>query len=1197
MIPKNHGSRRLIVGLGTGFLVAASWSSFVEAAPDTSEIRYGRDIRPILSDRCFLCHGPDRATRKAGLRLDSFESATSDLGGYAAIVPGDPDRSLLMQLVAHEDVDERMPPQDSGKRSLAPDQVDIVRRWIEQGAVYEKHWAFEPPVAPEVPQVIADDWSRNDIDRFILEKLESRSLQPNEQADPETLARRLYLDVTGLPPTPEEMRAHLDDSSAGAYERLVDRLFTEEPYRTRHAERMTTPWLDLARYADTSGIHMDAGRSIWLYRDWVINAFKQNLPFDRFIVHQIAGDLVPEATVDQIVASGFNRNHVTSDEGGAINEEYLLEYAVDRANTTGEVFLGLTVGCARCHDHKFDPITAEDYYSLIAFFNNNEEPGIYSQVPDPYRALEPYIEVPQPEDRERIEQLEGVLSALRAERETPTAEESEQIAPFVEALRSNGNWRWETPRVRTAVSEAGVELTAQPDGSVLAGGANPAADVQTFTLETESTGLRSIMLEALDDPTLPQGRVGRAANGNAVLRGISAEVVSRADPTLRRQLDFTWAWADVEQEEGDFRVTNALRSDDDRVWAVAAHLIPGGRNALFVTREPFGFEGGSDIVVRLDYDTSYAEHTFGRTRLRVGTADESALDRLPHATTNWYITGPFLTSDGEEAYTTAFGPEEAGPLAFGKRYGPFQWRHAPGVAEAQPVTLAQGIGAEYIGREIYAPTARNLELSLGSDDGIQVYHNGTLVHERRINRGVAPDQDQVTLSLQPGLNTLVCKVVNTGGAGGIYHRATADPNEMPHDAVFFVFPEDRLNPARLARANDAWRSMYSPRFLELTSQLQTAESEYQSVVKRIPRTMVMKDRAMPRDTYVMNRGQYDQPDLNRKVFTAIPVMLGSLKSASANRLDLAEWLVGDENPLTARVVVNRYWELLFGRGLVETSNDFGMQGSWPTHPELLDHLAVDFRDNGWNHDRLMRMLLTSATYRQRSTVNPEARAVDPDNTLLGWYPRQRLTAEQIRDQALYVSGLLVERSGGASVKPYQPEGLWREVAMPSSNTREFSRSDGDGLWRRSLYTYWKRAAPPPSMLTLDAPTREYCAGTRRISTNTPLQALVLWNDVQFVEAARMVAERTLRQATTDRSRMELLHRRLAGDRPSLSAMQAMQEALVSYRVRYLASPEDAMKLIGVGESPVPDDIPASELASWTMLANALLASDAAIVKD
>ena len=435
-------------------------------------------------------------------------------------------------------------------------------------------------------------------------------------------------------------------------------------------------------------------------------------------------------------------------------------------------------------------------------------------------------------------------------------------------------------------------------------------------------------------------------------------------------------------------------------------------------------------------------------------------------------------------------------------------------------------------REIYAPTARAIELSLGSDDGLQVYHDGRLVLDRRVDRGVAPDQDRLVLELRPGLNTLVCKVVNSGGAGGIYHRATPHEAEIPADAVLFALPGERLDDARRIRANNAWRSRYSPRFLELTDRLEAKEAEYAAAVADVPRTMVMKERPTPRDTYVMTRGQYHSPDLSRKVSAAIPVVLGSLETEGpASRLDLAEWMVGDQNPLTARVVVNRYWELFFGRGLVETSNDFGMQGSWPTHPELLDHLATDFRDNGWDLDRLVRTIVTSATYRQSSRSREEAASLDPGNVLLGWYPRQRLTAEQIRDQALYVSGLLVERTGGPSVKPYQPEGLWREVAMPQSNTREFRRSDGEDLWRRSLYTYWKRAAPPPSMLTLDAPTREYCAGTRRVATNTPLQALVLWNDEQFVEAARKVAERTIREAGSDRARIELLHRRIAGDRP------------------------------------------------------------------
>ena len=1165
---------------------------------ETSEIRFSRDIRPILSDRCFLCHGPDRDNRKAGLRLDSFEEATRMRDGAAALVPGDPDASMLLQRIEHADPDERMPPEDSGKRALSPDQIDLVRRWIEEGGVYEDHWAFEPPATPDLPRVVDPSWGHNEIDRFVLARMEEAGLEPSPEADRATLARRLYFDLTGLPPTPEEIQAFENDPAPDAYEQLVARLLTEEPYRTRYAERMATPWLDLARYADTSGIHMDAGRTIWPYRDWVIRAYRDNLPFDDFVVHQLAGDQLPDATIDQIVASGFNRAHVTTDEGGAINEEYLLEYAVDRVNTTGEVFLGLTVGCARCHDHKFDPITSEDFYSLIAFFNSNEEPGIYSQIPDPYRALEPFIEVPDPDVEVKLVALDGRLAAMRAERDKPNQEEDEQVRAFVEELRGGDAWSWETPAVVSAASDQGTTLTVQPDQSILASGANPANDQHVITLTTDEVGHRALLIEALGDPSQYEGRVGRPANGNAIMSGVSAEVVSKTDPTQRKTIEFTWAWADVEQEDGDFRVTNTLRPDDGRVWAAAAHQVPGKRHLLYVASEPFGYEGGSDVIVRVGYTSPYAQHSLGRTRLHLGTVADTTLAQLPTATTNWYIVGPYPTSGGKEAYDTNFGPEEPGPLAFDKKYGDNSWRYAPGVREAELVTLAQGVGAEYVGREIYTPTARPLELSLGSDDGLQIFLNGKRVFERRIDRGVAADQDQTTLQLEPGLNTLVCKVVNTGGPGAIYHRAKKNEDELPDDGVLFILPESQLDEGLRARATNAWRSKYSPRFTQLTKELEQVEAERAALANEVPKTMVMRERAMPRDTYVMTRGLYDQPDMNRKVSRAVPAVLGELKvEGTPSRVDLAEWLVGDQNPLTARVTVNRFWETFFGRGLVETSNDFGMQGSWPTHPELLDYLSVHFKDNGWDVHDLVTKLVTSATYRQASVMRPDVRAADPNNELLAFYPRQRLTAEQIRDQALYVSGLLVEKLGGPSVKPYQPEGLWREVAMPQSNTRTFERSYGDGLWRRSLYTYWKRAAPPPSMLTFDAPTREYCSGTRRISTNTPLQALVLWNDEQFVEAARMVAERTLREAVTDRARLDLLYRRTTGDVLSKETAQVLRDTLNAYRARYSSAPEDAAMLVSVGEAPVPEDIPMPELASWTLLANALLSSDAAIVKD
>ncbi|MEC9157393.1 MAG: PSD1 and planctomycete cytochrome C domain-containing protein [Planctomycetota bacterium] len=1169
-------------------------------APDAR--RYGRDIRPILSDRCFLCHGPDRETQRAGLRLDTRAEAVADRDGFAAIVPGDPEASLLYQRITSTDPDDQMPPPESGKHSLTPDQVRLVRTWIEQGAVYESHWAFEAPVRPRTPEVSDPEWCTNDIDAFLLAGMDDAGLRPNPPAAPDTLVRRVYLDLTGLPPTPAERAAFLADPSDAAYRRLVDRLLTEEPYRTRHAERMATPWMDQARFADTSGIHMDAGRSIWLWRDWVLEAYRANKPYDEFVVEQLAGDLMPEPTVEQRIASGFNRNHVTTDEGGAIDAEYLLEYAVDRVHTTSTVFLGLSVGCARCHDHKFDPVSIEEFYSLLAFFNNNEEPGLYSQVPDPTRALEPELVVPDPATRATLERLDGRLTSLETERSNPSPEELRQVEDYLAGLRADRSWSWYLPEPTSATSREGTVLEVQPDRSVLATGEVPAFDEHVLVYATDQVGLRTVLLEALADPSLPNGRVGRAGNGNAVLGSISVEVVSRLDPERRTTLDWSWAWADVEQPEDDFRVTNALRPDNQRVWAVDAHRQGGDRNAVFVATEPFGYEGGSEVIVRLAYQSPYPQHEFGRTRVRLGHVSEEALARLPAATTNWYIAGPFPTDDGPTAYDTRFGPEDPGPLDFTRSFGdqPLQsWRHAPLVLEATPVGLAQVVGAEYLAREVYAPTARTLDLSLGSDDGLQVYRNGELVHEHRIDRGVAPDQDSVRVELVPGRNTLVFKVVNTAVGAGFYHRELASEDHQPAEAIAILLPPDTVGDGVRDRARDAVRRQVSPRYRALSGELESTRTRRAEVAASVPRTMVMQERATPRETHVMMRGQYDAPDLDRPVSRGIPAVLGAVRGGPdqrVDRLDLAEWLVGEENPLTARVTVNRYWALFFGRGIVETTGDFGLQGAWPSHPGLLDWLAVEFRENGWDVRELLRTIVTSSAYRQSSRRTPEARAIDERNVLLGAFPRQRLSAEQIRDQALHASGLLVERLGGPSVKPYQPEGLWQEVAMPQSNTRTFERSDGEGLWRRSLYTYWKRAAPPPSMLTFDAPTREYCV-TERGSTNTPLQALVLWNDEQFVEAARVLAQRAIAEAGDDRGTIRRLALHSTGGELSEDTTLRMLEAVAAYRARYRAAPEDARALLSVGEAPLPDGHDPPELASWTMIANALLSSDAAIVKD
>ncbi|MFM7133817.1 MAG: PSD1 and planctomycete cytochrome C domain-containing protein [Planctomycetota bacterium] len=1169
------------------------------AATNPEPLRYGRDIRPILSDRCFLCHGPDRDHQKAGLRLDSFAAATAPREDGAAIVPGDPTASLLIQRITSHDPDEIMPTPSSNKKPLSEAEIALVRRWIEEGARYEDHWAFVAPVAHAAPAVRDASRVRGDIDRFVEAKLETLGAGLSEDAEPATLVRRLYLDLTGLPPTPEETDAYLADARSDRYERLVDRLLTEEPYATRTAERLSVPWLDIARYADTNGIHMDAGRQMWLWRDWVIEAFRTNKPYDRFIVEQLAGDLLPGATVEDQIASGFNRAHVITDEGGAINEEYLLEYAVDRVNTTGTAFLGLSVGCARCHDHKFDPITAEDYYSLIAFFNSNEEPGLYSQAPDPYRAFEPAIEVPRKDDQGKLSLIAAAEERARAEQASAGEEERGALEAFVGELRAG--FAFAPAQVVRAESRAGATLAAQPDGSVLASGENPADDDHEIVLRTDATGLRMLMLEAMTDASHAANRVGRAPNGNAVLDHIEVEAVSVADASRREKIDLVWAWADYEQENGDYRVVNALTKDEGRQWAVRSHEVDGQRTAFFAAAKPFGFEGGTELVVRLHYRSPYAQHIFGRVRLTPVAASDAAIARLPEATSNWYIAGPVVGAPGA-AYDAVYGPENEATFVRGKRFttadgATIEWRHAPGVVDGRVAGLAASVGGEFVARQIYSPDARRLELSLGSDDGIAVFLNGRKVHENRTARAVAPDQERVSVDLAPGENFLVCKVVNTGGQAGFYARLVAPEQSIGREAIALVAPDAAVRPAAAEAARNAWRIRFSPTYIRAAKELERLAAERQQIVAGTPKTMVMKEMAMPRETFVHTRGAYDHPDRNRRVERAIPAVLGALpEGAPRNRLGLAEWLVSKENPLTARVVVNRFWEMLFGNGIVRSSDDFGLQGEWPANPELLDTLAVRFRDGGWDLHALLKEIVTSSAYRQASRVRSELATADAANRHLSYFPRQRLTAEQIRDQALYVAGLLKERPGGPSVKPYQPEGLWQEVAMLQSNTRVYEQGMGDDLWRRSMYTYWKRAAPPPSMLTFDAPTREFCT-PRRLATNTPLQALVLWNDPQFVEAARVAAERALRGPGDDAARIAALFRRATGERPSPSMLEAMQGTLARFRERFGGAPDDAMKLVAVGEAPRAADLDAAELAAWTMLANAVLSSDATIVKD
>lgn len=1176
--------------LAGGWLAPRAWSRPTGDEPVANagaSVRYGRDIRPLLSDRCFQCHGPDAAKRQADLRLDQAEDATKPRKkGERAIVPGNFESSEVWKRVNSTDPKIIMPPPDSGKRSLSESERALVAGWIANGAAYEPHWAFVAPTTPSKPTVRDPAWARSPIDQFIAARLEREDLRPSPEADRSTLLRRVFLDLTGLPPTPEELASFLADTSPDAYERQVDRLLTQEPYRSRFAERMATPWLDQARFADTCGIHMDAGRQIWPYRDYVLKAFRDNMPFDRFVVEQMAGDLLPDATTDQKVASGFNRNHVTTDEGGAIDEEYKVEYSVDRTATTGSVFLGLTLGCARCHDHKYDPVTTEDFYSLFAFFDSIEEPGLYSQTPDPNRAHEPFLEVPTPEQAARRDRLNGELAELRRALDRRTPEEDAQRTAFFGTLREQSGLAWPAVTLASATSLAGSTVTAGADGSVSVSGENPAKDELELVLRTQGVGLRLVSLEALPDPA-NQNRLGRAFNGNVVITGFTVEATSVADPNRHEPVGFTWIWADHSQSDGDYDATTLLRNDDERGWALAGHQKPGGRVALLLAERPFGFEGGTELRVRVRCGSKYAQHNVSRVRVSVGTINDAGLARLPATGGHWYATGPYPSQqDPQEMYNTVIGPEQATTIDFTHDFGHggHFWTFEQGLVDDRPVALPEGRNVIFVGRTVWSPTARELPVSLGSDDGFMLFVNGAMVAEHRIDRGVMPDQDKAVLPLRAGANTVVMKIVNTGGPAGYYYRAVPADETLAGELAAAVLPEQLRSGELAGRIELAWRTRFFPVYRETFAKLKGTEASLQALVAAMPRTMVMKEMPTPRETFVLRRGQYDQPDKARPVHRRVPASLGSLpEGAPANRLGLARWLVAPENPLLARVTVNRYWELCFGTGIVRTTEDFGLQGEWPSHPELLDWLATDFRDHGWDVKRTIRQIVTSRTYRQSSSARPELREHDPENRLLASFPRRRLSAEQLRDQALYVSGLLVERLGGPSVKPYQPDGLWQEVAMPQSNTRAYERGMGEDLYRRSLYTYWKRACPPPSMLTFDAPTRESCT-IRRPNTSTPLQALTLWNDVQFVEASRVLAQRTLESAGGDAERLRGLFLRVVTREPRGEEMAVLSRTLAEFRTRYRAVPGDAVGLVTQGDAPIDAEGDPVELAAWTMVA-------------
>lgn len=1165
-------TKRLGIAVIVSVIIIAGQSGGTAA----ESVDYNRDIRPILSDNCFRCHGPDEGERQTEWRLDLKESALGLTdSGETAIVPYNSDESAIYQRISAEDEFMRMPPADSGK-SLTDEQIELIRRWIDQGASWEEHWAFRAPIRPEIPAAAESDWPKNEIDEFVLQALHDAQLGPEPEADRTTLIRRLTFDLTGLPPTLDEVDAFLADDSPGAYERLVDRLLKSP----RYGEHMARYWLDAARYGDTHGLHLDNFRMIWPYRNWVINAFNDNMPFDEFTVQQLAGDLLPEPSLDQIVATGFNRCNVSTSEGGSIDQEYYVRYAVDRVDTTSTVFMGLTMGCAVCHDHKYDPLSQKEFYQLFSYFYSLTEKAMDGNAKDP----PPVVKVPTPEQRERLAALRSHLAATEEQMYAPVPELDKAQAEWERSWSRTSEQRWQPMASIQFSAAGGAAISSLEDGSLLVAGENPDTTTYEFEGQTYQTGVSAIRLEALTHESFPKNGPGRSGNGNFVLTEFEAEVSPLENPQHVRQVRFRYALADFSQEK--FPIENAIdgKTDKGNGWAVQGDKKHEDRTSLFVADEPIGFPGGTIIRIRLRHESQFPQHAIGRFRLSL-TSDASF---APSRQGPWYAVGPFEADDGYKAFDRAFPPEEGVDLESKYADGKLSWTRQD-FADGEVHNLSGNRCATYLYRTIHAPSQRSLELSLGSDDALKVWLNDVLVHTATKQRTVAPGQERISVELRPGENRLLMKVANYDGGYGFYYNVL---KEQGNDEILKIEPvlniaesERTESQRRLAKA--FFRKAHAPEWRDLERQLTELRREEREIEESIPTTLVMQEREEPRQAHLLIRGEYDRP--GDPVGRGVPAVLPPLpEGAPNNRLGLARWLVDPSHPLTARVTVNRFWQHYFGTGIVKTSEDFGSQGEWPSHPELLDWLAVEFIDSGWDVKEMHKKIVMSAAYRQSSRITPEKLAVDPENRLISRGPRFRLDAEMVRDNALAISGLLVDTIGGPSVKPYQPPGLWYAVGYTSSNTAKFQRDDRDALYRRSMYTFWKRTSPPPTMALFDAPSREACT-VRRPRTNTPLQALALMNDVQHMEAARKFAERILNEGGSEtRTRAEFAFRLATARRPSNAELEIVIDSYRRHLDGFKADAKAAQELLTNGESPHNSTFPESELAAWTMVANMIL---------
>ena len=1017
------------------------------------EVQFNRDVRPILSDKCFSCHGPD-AKRKAGLRLDTRAGASAKLesGAGHAFAAGNPKASVALERMLHADPEKRMPPASSGK-SLTKEQIETVRRWIEQGAKFQDHWAFLPATRPPLPSAAQSPWVKNPIDAFVLDRLQQEKLKPSPEAKRETLIRRVTLDLTGLPPTPQEVDAFVGDTSPNAYEKVVDRLLASP----RFAERMAMQWLDLARYADTNGYNNDEERTMWPWREWVIEAFKSNMPYDRFLIEQVAGDLLPNATLQQKLATGFNRNHVITTEGGIVPEEYRVEYVADRVHTTATVFLGLSMQCARCHDHKFDPLTMKDYYGFYAFFNNIEDQTVgYNNG----AAARPYIKAPTQAQQAELEKADRDIAALEAKLAARESSLDADVAAWEKSLKPDDP-AWNAP--------AGL-----------------------------------LLHETLDDP-----KKVLTIQGN----------VKGTEGKFGGGLQFNGGHVDL----GKVAVL-----ERDRPFTISAWFYATDEGAILSKMDEAAAYRGYDLLVETGGKISvHLIHHWPDDALKVIT-------KLGASRNAWHHVA--VTYDGS-----------------GKAAGvKIHLDGKPAPVEILSDKLKGTIQTEQPHRLGLRTTSLPFK---GKLDEVQIYANALP---------------------EPALADL---------ANGKTPRGLAE---------LLRIPADKRSAEQKKDLRQWYVNQVDGESAKLRAERTTLIARKAEVDKSVPMSMVMLELPTPRKTRLLKRGQFDA--LGEEVATDVPGSLPPLKKdAPRNRLGLAQWLVEPNHPLTARVAVNRWWEMLFGTGIVETVEDFGSQGAWPSHPELLDWLATELVRLNWDMKGTIKTIVMSATYRQSSAASNELADRDPRNRLLARGPRVRLPAETIRDNALAVSGLLKEKIGGPSVKPYQPAGLWEDVSV---ERRAIYKADvGEGLYRRSMYTYWKRTCPPPGMTTLDAPDRETCT-IRRARTNTPLQALMLLNDPTYLEAARKLAERMLMEggATTE-SRLAHGFRLAVSRVPTAEERAVLEQILGRAAERYRQDAKAAASLLAVGASPRSASLDPATLAAWTTTASMILNLDEAITKE